>query len=330
MMRPRSSLLPLALGLGLSGALGAAGCSTPPASMDMGGDNTKGDPSVLAGTFAITLVPPVTQTGTPGFTSVLGKVYDGATPSPIIWNESSKAGPCRLRKPRVPFCNSPCTGGAICVADDKCQRYPTAQSVGAVRVTGLRTQAGMTEFSMTQVAGAYQLPAGVSCPFPAFSEGAAIQFETAGGAYAPFTLQTTGISPLTLLNDQIPLAMNQALTLRWTPPGQAAGAKVLIKLDISHHGGTKGAIECEADDTGSVEIAAALITELLDLGAAGFPTVVVTRRSAVGTALIAPGRVELSVSSGVEHPVQVPGITSCNDDKDCPMGQTCQADLTCK
>jgi hypothetical protein len=88
-------------------------------------------------------------------------------------------------------------------------------------------------------------------------------------------------------------------------------------------------IECDTEDTGSLEISAALVTKLLDLGVAGFPTVIVTRE-AVGSVTIAPGRVDLIVSSVVEHAVQVSGLTSCSADTDCPSGQTCQSDLTCK
>ena len=69
--------------------------------------------------------------------------------------------------------------------------------------------------------------------------------------------------------------------------------------------------------------------QLLDLGVAGYPSVIVTR-SATGTTTIAPGRVDLVVSSMVERPVTIPGLTSCTSDADCTGGQTCQSDLTCK
>jgi hypothetical protein len=119
------------------------------------------------------------------------------------------------------------------------------------------------------------------------------------------------------------------VTLSWTAP-RAGGGKVHVKLDISHHGGSKGRIECDADDTGAIELPATLVSELLQLGAAGFPTVIVTRKGPVGSAVLAPGRVELTVSSEAEHAVLVPGIVSCTDSSECPMGQTCQPDLTCK
>jgi hypothetical protein len=102
-----------------------------------------------------------------------------------------------------------------------------------------------------------------------------------------------------------------------------------VSIDISHHGGIKGTIECDAEDTGSLELSAAILTELLNLGVAGFPTIHISRKL-VGSTTIAPGRVELAVVSDILIPVEIPGLTSCNDDSSCPNGQTCQPDETCK
>lgn len=321
---------PLILLLGIGLTLGLAGCSsdmasttTPPA------DTSTGDPKILVGTFLVSLVAPDTATGSAGYTSVVGKVSSGPTPSQVIYTESSSSGACKLMKPRVPFCNQACTGGAVCVEDDTCQSYPTAKSVGTVKATGIKTTAGATEFSMSPVANNYQPTGGVSCPFPAFAEGDAIKLESSGGDYAPFTLSSKGISPLSLNSTGLKLQSGQALSLSWTPPG-VAGSTISVKLDISHHGGTKGMIQCDADDTGSLTIAASLITELLNLGTAGFPTIIVTRTAPVGSAVIAPGRVDLTISSTVEQAVEVPGVVSCKDTSECPAGQTCQSDLTCK
>lgn len=316
----------LALSLGQVGCSNAGSTTTDPAA-----DTSTGDAKVLAGTFLVSLVGPDAANGTAGYTSVVGKVSDGPTPSQVAYTESASSGSCKLLKPRVPFCNSACTGGAVCVDDDLCQSYPTAKSVGTVHATGIRTSAGATEFSMDPIANNYQPTGGITLPYPAFAEGDAIKLDASGGAYRPFSLSSTGISPLKLLSTSIKLASAQALNLSWTPPGSAgAGAKVAVKLDISHHGGTKGMISCEADDTGSLTIAPSLVTELLNLGTAGFPTIIVTRTAPVGSAVIAPGRVELTISSTVEQAVEVPGVVSCKDTSECPAGQSCQSDLTCK
>ena len=82
-------------------------------------------------------------------------------------------------------------------------------------------------------------------------------------------------------------------------------------------------------DSGELLISAALMTELIGLGVAGFPSVILTRTSR-GTTPIEVGLVELEVSSKVERFVTVAGVESCNMDEDCPDGELCQMDLTCR
>jgi len=296
-------------------------------------DASTGDPSILVGTFQVRLVPPVPASGstpeTPGYTAVVGKVYDGPTPSQIIWEEGTKEGTCQLFTPRVPFCSTPCGGSAVCVEDETCKDYPSAHSAGQVTAKGLRTKSGETTFTMSPIANSYQPPAGVQLAYPAFDEGGEITLEASGDYFSAFTLKASGISPLVLESDMIVLSPNQPVQLKWTPPAKAEISSIHVKLDISHHGGTKGMIECDSEDTGSLELPASLLTELLNLGAAGFPSIIITRK-AVGATTIAPGRVDVIVSSEVEHAVQIPGLTSCTEDTDCPSGQTCQSDLTCQ
>lgn len=307
--------------------LGVCACSGGDATMM---DTSKGDANVLVGTFQSSLVAPDTATGAAGYTSFIGKVSDGATPAQIIWTAGSTAGACVLSKPSVPFCNTPCGGSAVCVAENTCKAYPSAKSVGTVRVTGIKTAAGATEFSVDPVAGSYQPAAGTSLPYPAFAEGDPITVNAAGGVYAPFSISTVGIAPLAITSTNLTVSSGQAVTLTWTPPTKSIGSKIYVKLDISHHGGTKGMIECNTDDTGSLTIAASLVTELVNLGTAGFPSIIVTRKAPIGSAVIAPGRVDLVVQSSIEQYVTIPGVTSCNSNTDCKNGMTCQSDLTCK
>ena len=296
----------------------------------MTGDQSMGDPQVLAGTFQVTLVAPDTVTSTPGYTSLVGKVSDGATPSSVLWTVASTVGDCQLLKPRVPFCNTPCGSSALCVDDNKCQAYPKAMSVGTVHVTGMKTAAGSSEFDLQQVAGAYQPQTGVSLPYPAFAEGDAVQLTSSGGAYAAMTLTATGIAPLSITSGTLQIAAGQAARLQWTPAKTPSASTISVKLDISHHGGTKGMIQCKTADSGSLDLPAAMITDLINLGTAGYPTIVVSRSTVPGSAVIAPGRVDLAITSTVEQSVTVPGVVSCTGNSDCMMGKTCQADLTCK
>jgi len=300
-----------------------------PTTGDTGGEQS----GVLVGTFRVELIAPVAATAdspeTPGKTTVLGKIYDGAYPGQIIWEEAAKAGDCVLLTPRVPFCNTPCGGSAVCVEDDTCEDYPLSGSAGTVTVKGLNTEDGKSEFTMTPIANNYQAPATAKLSYPAFAEGDTISMTASGDRFAAFKLSGTGIAPLALTNKSFALAPDQALTLTWTPAAEPTRSTLHVKLDISHHGGSKGMISCDTPDTGSLELGAPLITQLLGLGAAGFPTIIVTRQS-VGSATIAEGRIDLVLASSLEYAVQVPGVTSCTDDVDCSDGKTCQSDLTCQ
>lgn len=296
-------------------------------------DVGNGDPEVLVGTFQVRLVAPVEASPgvdpAPGFTTVFGKVYDGPTPATLIWEEVERSGECTLLTPRVPFCNTPCGGSAACVEDDVCQAYPTARSVGLVTVTGLSSTTGPVDLELRPVANNYQNPANVELAYPAFGEGQQIGLSAAGDLLPSFAVSAFGIQPLTLGDTELRLVGGQALNLSWSVPGDPALARVVVKLDISHHGGTKGKIECDATDDGSLEIPGAMIGQLLALGVAGFPTVIATRRSVASTR-IAVGRVDLAISADDERPVIIDGLTSCTEDGDCSGGATCQPDLTCR
>jgi hypothetical protein len=320
----------------------AVGCSSSSSTEPVDGAASKdaaaardgmaaGDPNQLVGSFQVSLIGPKGIAGmaeTPGYTSVLGKIGNGPTPAQILWVSKMTEGGCQLLTPKVPFCSTPCGGSAACVGDDKCQDYAIGQDVGTVIVKGVATETGATEFMMTAVGHSYQ-PTGVMLPYPAFAEGAEISVSTGGGAYAPFTVKSKGIAPLVLTNRAPKLQNNEAVTFTWNPPAKSDVSKIHVKLDLSHHGGTKGQILCDVADTGSLTLSAAMMTALIKLGVAGFPSVVVTRK-AVGSTVIAPGRVDLTVSQDVEQIVSVAGFIDCTADAECPTGQTCQNDLTCK
>jgi len=183
-------------------------------------------------------------------------------------------------------------------------------------------------FTMTPIANTYQPPSSVTLAVPPFAEGDAVTFSAAGDYFPAFTLTAKGVAPLVLTSTSITLKSGNPMNLTWTP-GAAPNAKIHVKLDISHHGGTKGEIACDTDDNGSLTMTAALIKKLLDLGIAGYPTVIVTRH-ATGSATLPAGRVDLELASIVEQAIGIEGLTSCSENSDCASGKTCQSDLTCK
>jgi hypothetical protein len=300
----------------------AAGSSAPVAGTGAAGAG--GAALELHGSFNITLVAPVEETGSAAMTSIIGKVNDGPTPSPAAWKQESEANGCKLYTPRVLFCDPACDRSAVCVDDDMCAAYPKTAAVGAVTLTGV----GSGDVVMDPVAGNYQPKAGTSVPFPPCSEGGTITLAATGGGNAAFTLTARCIAPLDF-KGPVALVDGQPLVLTWTASGQPDLARVLVKLDISHHGGAKGKIECDVPDTGMLTIPAEMTDALVDLGVAGFPSVQLTRRSTSAAGSGATKNVILNVSSPVERAVTIAGLTSCTEASECPDGQTCRADLTC-
>jgi len=324
----RFSILSLAAsGLALVTALLAASCvvddkttATPPGETD-----TVVRP--VYGRFQVTLVEETAFDD--AYASVLGRVTTGTTPSTLQWDTATVSGACKLLIPRAPFCETPCGSGAACVADGVCRVYPAGLNVGTVTMTGVKTTTGATSFTMQPVFSNYQ-PVGITLDYPPFTEGAEVSVAIAHDSVGSFALKAKGIAPLNALYDSVVFADNQPVTLTWTPPsaGAAGNSTVSARFDISHHGGVKGVIECEAADNGSLTVAAGLVTQLKGLGISGFPTVELSRHSA------SPARtdmsLELRIESTVTRPISIPGIVSCSGDEDCPNGQTCQQDLKCQ
>jgi hypothetical protein len=281
----------------------------------------------VLGTFVAGLFAP-TDSETTGHSTLAGTIYDGETPQQIVWEVAQTVDKCTLSTPRVPFCSTSCGGSAVCDDDDHCQAYPTKKSVGDLHVTGLKTSDGSSDFTIAanDKTKIYQSP---TLPFPAFAEGDEIKVQASGSELSAFTITTHGIKALELTSSNLQLSSGNAVELKWPAAASASASSIHVKLDISHHGGSKGMIECDTDDSGSLTIASSLVSALLDRGYAGFPTIIVTRHDD-GMAQLSQGIVKLSAWSQVEQAVTIPGLDSCSDASDCPSGQTCQSDLTCK
>lgn len=310
---------------GSAGSTSTSGASNVSGSSNAGGSSSSGSKEIV-GSFQVQVVADDTEPDT-GATSVIGKVSDGPSPANVIWTVTKEDGDCRVEVPSVPFCDGGCAGG-VCVAAGVCQAYPIGHSVGEVTLGGVNLASGGSEVVLKEVAKAYQPPAGTMFAYPPFAEGDTITVHAAGGDYGPFDLGAKGVAPLALASSDFELDEGKALELTWNAAVDPKSSQVHVKLDISHHGGSRGMISCDTDDTGSLTLSAELVTELIGLGVAGFPSVIVTRVSS-GLAQIQVGLVELDVSSKVERLVTVAGIDSCTEDADCPDGGVCQADLTC-
>jgi hypothetical protein len=263
--------------------------------------------------------------GSAAQSAFVGSLTDAAPPVAMSWVVSQEAGGCKLYTPKSPFCDPGCGGTAVCVTDDQCVERPTAQTVSTIHLTGV----GPSELTMTPVAGNYQPKPGTVLPFPPCSEGSEVRLAADGGSFTPFVLVAKCIAELDFPGP-VKIVKGSPLALTWKAPGQTALARIQVRVEISHHGGARGKIECDVADSGSLELPAAMVDKLVELGVAGFPTVVLTRIASGGVTSGEPKQVVLNVQESVEREVQIDGLISCMDDTDCPAPMTCQIDMSCK
>jgi hypothetical protein len=300
----------------VSGAGAGAGAGVP-------ADASAGDDD-LYGSFNVSFVPADPGSMSDARTSIIGKFSDGPTPSAEVWMVEREAESCQLYVPERVFCQPACDSSAACVHGNTCMLYPMATTVGTVTLTGV----GASPIAMDPIANNYQPKSSASVPYPPCNEGDTLVLTAAGGGEAGFEISAKCIAPLEF-DDDLTLQKGQPLKLTWSAPGQTNLARVGVKLDISHHGGSTGKIECEVADTGSLEIPAMLVDRLVELGTAGFPTIAVTRKVlAAGSG--SAKNVALTIAAPIERPVVIPGLVSCSKDTDCSSGQSCQPNRACK
>ena len=249
------------------------------------------------------------------YTSLIGRFFNGLTPDPAPLKLDTKDASCELKVPVLPFCNEPCSPD-VCTADDECTPYPAAVAVGNIAVSGLGDALSLSPATSMIV---YQSP---SLAYPPCEAGAKVAASADG-----FALEAECIAPLELTGPEpLPVKTGEVVHVTWKAAASGAKSKIRIGLDVSHHGGKKGQIDCEVPDTGSFDIPEALVTKLIGLGLAGFPTINVNRVSLGVDAKNA--EVSLLLSSSVTRAVDT-GVKSCLDDAECD-GQTCSKAGICE
>jgi hypothetical protein len=279
---------------------------------DTGGVIDAGRP--LYGTVLVEFVPETHA----GFLAVF---YDGPSPALMPLDLRQEQAGCQLLVPRPLACVPACAAGSICAGTNSCTAQPKQVDVGLLHVEGL---GGMTHDVQPTAPNVLVYQIVPSLSYPPCAEGDDVKVSANG-----FAMAGKCISALTVTSPApIPVTAGQPTRLAWTPPGRAGISRIHIELEISHHGGLKGQIECDVPDTGSFEIPAPLITALVNLGRAGYPTVKLTRTSATA-APTHPG-VKLTIVSQVERDVDT-GVISCGapGSPPCPAGTMCQIDFTC-
>jgi hypothetical protein len=273
---------------------------------------------------------PGSETGTPADASVQGFIYD-KVPLDDPRDVAGEEGDCKVLTPKDVFCDPTCELGFTCSEDSVCVADATAISAGDLTVTGLAQAGGSTEFTMSPLTPAkpiYQMPGSVDLVYPPCAEGDTVSFSAAGDTVPAFTVDTTCVSTLGLPTGEVQLVRDQALTLTWTAPATTGLTRAELNIDISHHGGFRGEIVCDTEDTGSMTVPASLVTQLIDLGYSGFPSLTLTR-VATKTVAIEGGAATARVLSRETRMIVMEGLQSCLSDTDCTNGQVCADDLQC-
>jgi hypothetical protein len=251
------------------------------------------------------------------YTDFAAAFRDGIFPPPSDKGPlvaSMSAAGCELLVPVG--CDTPCDADSWCTGKDQCTPKSTVINAGPLALTGL----GDGDLNLEPQGNVYAVSP--TLPFPACSEGASVtvqasQFSLAGSCIAPLDVTT----PPPVL-----ASAGHSIDLAWAPPAEA-GSRVQIAVEISHHGGFKGEIDCDVPDTGSFSVPEPLVTALNDLGRAGYPTISITRKS-TATATQAPN-VALEISSTVVLAADT-GVVSCAGDQDCTADATCQPSRICQ
>jgi hypothetical protein len=251
------------------------------------------------------------------YTDFAATFRDGIFPPPSDKGPlvaSMSAAGCELLVPVG--CDTPCEATSWCTGKDQCTPKSTVINAGPLALTGL----GGGNLNLEPQGNVYAISP--TLPFPACNEGASVSVQA-----SQFTLAGACIAPLEVTTPPPVLATaGHSIDLAWAPPAEA-GSRVQIGVEISHHGGFKGEIDCDVPDTGSFSVPEPLVTALNDLGRAGYPTISVTRKS-TATATQA-SNVALEISSTVVLAADT-GVVSCAGDQDCMANATCQPSRICQ
>lgn len=253
-----------------------------------------------------------------GYTDFAATFRDGAFPPPSDKGPlvaAMTSGACQLLVPAA--CEPACPETSWCTGKDLCTPKSMVVNAGTLAVGGL----GSGTMSLEPQGNVYVISP--TLPFPGCSEGASVtvatsQFTLAGHCVAP--LKVTTAAP-------VRAKAGQPIELAWTAAAKPEQSRVQIAVEISHHGGFKGEIDCDVPDTGTFSVPEPLVTALNALGRAGYPTIAVTRASMV-TAVSQPN-VSLAISSEVVLAADT-GVVSCAGNGDCTAPATCQPNRVCQ
>jgi hypothetical protein len=254
------------------------------------------------------------------YSTVSGSVLDGVVPMTVL-EEIAAEGDCRVLRRNNPFCDPPCESDETCDFDGSCLPWPETRDLGTVTITGLDV-----EVAMSPVAPGYTY-FDTSVGHPAYTVGELVTLRTGTSPWGPVTLHGVGVDQIEALEDTWLVVAGQDLTITWPPPAAGARSEVAVRIEIDQHGTSPVGLRCSFEDDGEGIVPGTLTELIVNAGVTGYPSGSLVRRTADSVALGEEGCMDLVISSTRSPDVRVDGYTPCNDDDDCPEGQTCNQAL---
>jgi hypothetical protein len=193
---------------------------------------------------------------------VFGSIWGDAPPA---WHTVvARDGACRVLRYEPGFC-AECSG--VCLAPDECRPWPVYLAAGSITVSGL---AGDDVVLEPEFDKRYQTWGGL--PDPLFADGAEVVVEASGGEVGSFSATVTAFPRLTVpaLDETGEAALADGDDIELTWPTAVSGARVQL---FAHSGGAlhgtppEVILRCDAWDTGSLVISAAILEALPVIGA---------------------------------------------------------------
>ncbi len=253
------------------------------------------------------------------YSFVQGEIAEGVVPGTIM-EEVVREGGCVLLKRNTPFCDPGCAAGQACTHEGACVPYPAPKALGEVAVDGLL---GAVRIDEPAPPGAHYFDTGL--PHPAMEVGGTIRLRTSGGHWPAFELLGAGVETLSVGDDaRWTVVSGEGLEVTWEASEASRHTEVRLSLNIDQHGVTPTTMYCVFEDTGAATVPASVIEGLLSAGVTGFPSGLLTRRTA-DRVQVGAGCADLRVRSSREVPVTVDGFTPCGPRTPCPAGETCAA-----
>jgi hypothetical protein len=237
-----------------------------------GGDDDTGDDDDGSGLIARIAVVEATdqESGTASSSVVVWGIHDsgwadGIVPDWVlgcdgegdtgVWEILESAGDCLVAalRPCSGDCDPSCELGSYCTPDAACEPLPERRDAGLLTVGGLSVPVSIAPLEN----GLYPPPAGL--PADLYEPGDDIALVAAGGDTPAFSASAVAQAGLEaeLPCDQVP-PPEQELTVTWTPA--ETGSRVRWEMLQNIHNSQGPRIRCETDDSGSLSVAAALIT----------------------------------------------------------------------